>query len=502
MPAVLKDKLPVDHEEIVVLSALTDEELQVEKTLVRKIDIRVLPVIVLIYIMNYIDRNNYPAARLQGLQEDLNLTDKQYQIGLSILFVGYILMQVPSNMLLNSVSRPSWYLGACTMLWGLVSALTCLATNFSSILACRFLLGFIEAPLFPGVMFYLSKWYTKKELTFRMSIFYSGLLISGAFGNLIAAGILSGLAGKRGLSAWQWLYIIEGCLTIVIGFITAAFLPDYPHTWKSLSPEQHYVANRRIALEAAEADLDKEMEISQLQGLKLAFMDPATYLLTIADWGLAVAGSFQNYFPTLAATLGYNHIVSLLLVAPPYLFMVFFILGHCYLSDRLSHRFWFFIYPQPLALVGFIIFMTTSSFGPRYFACFLFCFSFTAVPTVFSWAASSISRPPTKRAIAIAFMNCFGSTANIWTPFIYRAQDAPHYTPAMVVNIIAAVICVICAVILRWLLIRRNQALERQENEAVELSETSVRRLQKTAELEGLDIAAARRLQKDFRYLI
>lgn len=90
---------------------LTADELLLEKKLRRKIDLRIMPIVVLIYLMNYIDRNNYAAARLQGLEEDLGMTDQEYQIGLSTLFVGYVLMQVPSNALLNYAGRPSWYIG-------------------------------------------------------------------------------------------------------------------------------------------------------------------------------------------------------------------------------------------------------------------------------------------------------------------------------------------------------------------------------------------------------
>lgn len=104
-----------------------------------------------------------------------------------------------------------------------------------------FWLGLVEAPFFAGVLFYLSKWYTKTELNLRMSIFYSGSLISGAFGNLIAAGILSGLAGERGLAAWQWLYIIEGVITVALGLTITVILPDFPHTWRLLSPEMKHV---------------------------------------------------------------------------------------------------------------------------------------------------------------------------------------------------------------------------------------------------------------------
>ena len=105
----------------------------------------------------------------------------------------------------NFCGKPSWYLGFFIIAWGLVSALTSQVQSYGSIVACRFILGIVEAPFFAGVLFYLSKWYTKKELNLRMSIFYSGSLVSGAFGSLIAAGILSGLDGARGMSSWRWV---------------------------------------------------------------------------------------------------------------------------------------------------------------------------------------------------------------------------------------------------------------------------------------------------------
>lgn len=200
-----------------------------------------MPLVILVYLMNYIDRNNYAAARLQGLEKDLHLKGDQYQLGLSILFVAYILAQVPSNLLLNHLGRPSLYLGFFTTAWGLVSACTSQVKSAGGIIACRFILGLVEAPFFAGVLFYLSKWYTKSEMNLRMSIFYSGSLISGAFGNLIAAGILKGLNGTRGLAPWQWLYIIEGSITVAIGLAIMFVLPDFPHTWRLLSPEMKHV---------------------------------------------------------------------------------------------------------------------------------------------------------------------------------------------------------------------------------------------------------------------
>lgn len=102
------------------------------------------------------------------------------------------------------MGRPSLYLGVATVCWGLVSTLTSQVRDYKGIVVARFFLGIVEAPFFPGALFYLSKWYTKEEMAKRNAIFFAGSLVSGAFGSLIAAGILSGLAGSLGLAAWQW----------------------------------------------------------------------------------------------------------------------------------------------------------------------------------------------------------------------------------------------------------------------------------------------------------
>lgn len=499
---IMADKVGVSHDDAMHFGALTPEELEVEKKLRRKIDMRIMPLVVLVYLMNYIDRNNYAAARLQGLEEDLGLVGDQYQLGLSILFVSYILAQVPSNLFLNHLGRPSLYLGFFTCAWGLVSLLTCLVKNFAGIVACRFVLGLVEAPFFPGVLFYLSKWYTKEELNLRMSIFYSGSLISGAFGNLIAAGILSGLSGKRGLSAWQWLYIVEGAITITIGILIMFVLPDFPDTWKSLSPEMKHVANRRLAIEAAEADVDEGGATSQIRGLKLALTDSKTYMLAIAYMCITGAAGFQNFFPTLTGTLGYTRIISLLLCAPPYIFIFIYSMVHSVVSDRWGNRFWFFMYPIPITIVGWVIFMTTDSFGPRYFSLFLMTFIFAMNGTCYAWIAGAIPRPPAKRAAAYAFINSIGNSASIWTPFTYRTQDKPHYRLALGICIALQVVAAIMGVSMRIKLTRQNRRLERLENEDVPLSERDLKKLRKTAEIEGIDLAAARRLQKGYRFMI
>ncbi|KAJ5132088.1 hypothetical protein N7448_006246 [Penicillium atrosanguineum] len=498
---MMGEKAEMSHEEVVHLTELTEEEKVLEKKLRRRIDSLIMPLVVLVYLLNYIDRNNYAAAKLQGLTEDLNLTDTEYQTGLSILFVAYILMQVPSNLLLNYMGRPSLYLGFFVTAWGLVSAVTSQAKSYGGIVACRFFLGFVEAPFFAGVLFYLSKWYTKKELAFRMSIFYSGSLISGAFGNLIAAGILNGLAGQRGMDAWQWLYIIEGSITVFVGIVICFVLPDFPETWKLLSPEMRKIAERRLAIDAAEADVDEKGSMSQIQGLKLAMTDMKTYVLALGYMCITGAAGFQNFFPTLTETLGYPKTISLLLCAPPYIFMVIYSLSHSWISDKLGIRFWFFAYPVIPTIIGFVIFIKTESFGPRYFSLFLMVFVFAQNGTLYSWIANALPRPPAKRAAAYAFINSIGNSASIWTPYTYLESEKPKYYTAMYVCIGLQVLGLLCGVFMYFNLGMLNKRQERLENEDTQLTEKELRRLHLTAETEGIDIAAARRLQKGFRYV-
>lgn len=146
--------------------------------------------------------------------EELGLTSSQFNTAVSILFVGYILMQVPSNLFLDKIGRPSLYFTVVMMIWGAISGATGAVQNYSGLLVCRFFLGFIEASYFPGCLFYLSSWYTRKELSLRTAILYSGSLISGAVSGLVSAGITDGLDGKAGLSAWRWLFILEGSITV------------------------------------------------------------------------------------------------------------------------------------------------------------------------------------------------------------------------------------------------------------------------------------------------
>lgn len=178
-----------------------------EKKLLRKVDMRLLPMLIIMYTLNFLDRSNLAQARQGTLEKDLKMTGTDFNLATSIFFVGYLLMQLPSNLLLTRV-RPSLYLSASCCLWGAVSTCNAATNKFTDLVVVRFFLGFVEAPFFPGAVFLMSSWYTRAELTRRVAWLYSGNALANMFGGLIGAAILDNLEGSLGKAGWRWLFII------------------------------------------------------------------------------------------------------------------------------------------------------------------------------------------------------------------------------------------------------------------------------------------------------
>ncbi|KAJ5682962.1 hypothetical protein N7462_006127 [Penicillium macrosclerotiorum] len=474
------DKSYVDNVEIVAnadkpnpkkeapayVAGLSPEEREkAEKALVRKIDIRLLPMIIIMYILNYLDRNNIAAARLAGLEDDLGLVGNQYLTCVSILFVGYLLMQIPSNLLLNKFGKPAIYLPTAMMLWGVISTLTACAQNYAGLVVIRFFLGFVEAAYFPGCLYFLSAWYTRKELGFRTAALYSGSLLSGAFSGLIAAGITGNMDHKRGLRAWRWLFIIEGAITIVVAFIAIFILPNFPRTTSWLSEEEKQLAAWRLEEDIGEDDWVDSEQQSFLHGAKLAFTDIKTWVLMLMILCIVSSASVTNFFPTVVETLKYDSITTLLLTAPPYCLAVICAFANAWHSDRTGERYFHITLPLYISVAAFIIAAATTSTAPRYVSMMLMVPSFySGYVVALGWISSTLPRPASKRAAALAAINCVSNCSSIYASYMYPDSDAPRFVPAMAVNCATAFIAIISATVLRFILVRLNKKLDRGEH--------------------------------------
>ncbi|OJJ34608.1 hypothetical protein ASPWEDRAFT_52774 [Aspergillus wentii DTO 134E9] len=429
-----------------------------ETVLVRKIDFRLMPLMMLIYILNYLDRNNIATARLGSLEEDVGLGGSEYNTIISIFFVGYILTQIPTNMILNK-TRPSLFLPAIMCGWGIVSACTGAVQNYHGLLALRFILGFVEAPFFPGALFLFSSWYTKKELAARISILFTAAQLAGAFGGLLGSGIMSGMDGKAGLPSWQWLFIIEGSATLPVAALAMLILPDYPATTKWLTDSERKLAMLRIDEEANEKD-DHEAS-SNWDGLKMAFRDPALYIIWIMQLGLNTGAAFTNFFPTIVKTLGYGTTNTLLLSAPPYIFAAILCVCNSFHSDHTNERWLHVIWPQIFCSIGFIISAATLQTAARYIATFMMMSIYGSFGCILSWVSTSLPRPAPKRAVAYAVVNAGSNFASIYASYFYPSSQGPRYWPANVANVCFCALCIVMATVLHFTLQWRNRKLDK-----------------------------------------
>ncbi|WYZ44504.1 hypothetical protein EsH8_VII_000940 [Colletotrichum jinshuiense] len=332
----------------------------------------------------YLDRNAIALARLNGLEKQLGLSSVEYSTCVSILFVGYILGQIPSNMILTRV-RPSWYMGGFMMAWAVVSTLTAVVKDYKGLVLTRFFLGVVEAPYYPGALYILSIFYTRKELATRISVLYSGNILATAFAGLIAAGVFHGLEGVNGLQGWRWLFILQGAVTFVIAMLACYTLPDEPLTTRWLTPEERQLAHDRIERDTVGA----RMQSSTWGGLREAIVDPKVWVFIYMQHMHLATNGFKNFFPTIVQTLNFNTTITLVLTCPPYLIAGVLSIAWAWSSGRFNERTWHITISKAVALFGFVLACATMNTGARYFAMCVFTIGTYGVNSILRKCTSS-----------------------------------------------------------------------------------------------------------------
>jgi MFS family permease len=436
---------------------LSDDEVKaLNKRLVRKVDLFILPTIGILYILNYIDRQNLAAAKLQGIMEDLNMSTQQFATAISILFVGYLPFQIPSNLLITKFPRPGMYICGAVAIWGCISACTALVKTYGQLLAVRAILGAAEAVFFPGAIYYLSAWYTKMELGKRIAGLYIAQQVGNAFGGLFAAAILQ-LDGAHNIRGWQWLFIIEGSATVGIGMICACIMPEFPHNSRILSQTERDFAVWRIESEAGAGEASEQESV--WKGFGKALSDPKLILLIFCNMLSQTQGSIANYFPTLVGSLNFSKTISLLLTAPPYILAGVVYYGIMFYSDRKNTVYPIILICIAISIVMYIIPMATLNVGARYFSMMILPFA-SVGPQLLLYKTINLhlARPVSKRAAASALVNAIGGTANIWASYLY--YGSPHFYAAFGTLMGAAILFGFTITAYRWLVLRENKRLD------------------------------------------
>ncbi|EST09653.1 Major facilitator superfamily [Kalmanozyma brasiliensis GHG001] len=449
-----------------------------EKRLVRKIDFVVVPILLVLYLLSFLDRSNIGNARLEGLTADIKLKD--YSTALTMFFVGYVIGEVPANIVLKKTSPPVW-LPTLTLVWGIISVVQGLVHNQAGLFAVRFFLGLSESGLFPGSVFVFSMFYPRRERHYRVALLLSGAAFSGAFGGILAYGIgfMRGVGGKNG---WSWILIIEGLLTIVVSLSAYWIVPHYPQKSRSFSDREKSIIAARM--QADRDGLDEES--FSWDGVKQAFTDPYVYLYGLLFHGFAFAlYTISLFMPTIIADLGYTAANAQLLTVPPYFLAFIFTMTIAHISFVVNRRLVFIIGCACLAIVGYIVQIASPTVAGRYVAIFI------ATPGVYAGNALLLSLPSenvsgqTKRATALAMQIGFGNMGSIVGVQLYRRPLGSLANPRFHISHGLAIVWLgfgIAAASTLWFLLsrenrRRDELQAKGQHEKESIDEEEQKRL-------------------------
>ncbi|MDF3941824.1 MFS transporter [Achromobacter denitrificans] len=341
--------------------------------LYRKITWRLLPFLLLCYVFAYLDRINIGFAKLQ-MQQDVGISDAVYGLGAGIFFLGYVLFEVPSNLLLTRIGARRT-ISRIMVLWGLTSASMLFVQGEWSFYVLRFMLGVFEAGFAPGMIFYLTYWYSQSRMAGVMAVVMLAGPIGGIVGGPMSAWIMTAFSGAHGLDGWQWMFLLEGLPCVLLGVIAFRYLDDKPAEARWLDAEEK-------ALLAA--DLDTR-GAQQKHAFAQVLRDPAIYGMALTYFCL-ICGIYAVSFwlPTLLKVAGVQDTMEIgLYSAIPYLAAALFMLWFARSSDRMRERRWHTLVPALMAGVALCV----ATAAPTQFA-----LSLTAITlaTGFMWAAYTV----------------------------------------------------------------------------------------------------------------
>ncbi|KAH6913607.1 major facilitator superfamily domain-containing protein [Coprinopsis sp. MPI-PUGE-AT-0042] len=407
------------HAETVVAKDAHYDEAYVKRTM-RKVDWRILPLLGLLYSIALIDRTNLGIARIAGMNEDLGLAiGERYSIASMVYFPPYIILQLPSNIVLRWLGAQTW-LTICVIgmafvpSWGLL----CLT---------RVLLGVFEAGFFPALAFIIQTWYKRDEVQKRLAGFYLISIVLGGFSAILAYAFQL-LRGKGGLNGWQWIFLLEGIITIVVGVLTWLFVPDFPDRNRFLKPE-----DTKMILDRVEADRgDSVPDAINIKVILKHLSDPFLWsfaLLFLASTMPAYAIGF--FITILLFGMGFNVVEALTLSAPPYVAAAISCFFFAWLSDKTKKRALWLGVQSLITLTGLMITGYSSANGARYFGLFLVNMGASGcVPGVLAYNANNVTSH-SKRSVSTAVIIAFGGIGGIFATLVFRQQDAPSYIPGI-----------------------------------------------------------------------
>ncbi|KAI8993262.1 major facilitator superfamily domain-containing protein [Pilobolus umbonatus] len=399
-----------------------------EIELVHLLDKRLLIFAMFGNLVKTLDNTNLASAFISGMEEELNITGVQYNWMGVLFMMGYLTMQIPSNILLARM-RPSVYLPFLEFIWCLLTIAMACAQSVNTVYVIRFLLGLAEAGFYPGIVFLIGTWYTKKELGKRLAL----LGICGSFGRglsgIVQAIMLKTTDGILGISGWRWMFLFDACVTLILCSLGHKYLPDYPHNTTWLTEEERRIALHRMGKDIMhhekEGGYHKKMDV-----IRALFKNKYLYMFVFGWSSLHMALGAPHVLGIVAKKLGFDAVTSNLLTTPDTILTMIVGLCNGFISDRYRTRLWCIIIPGFIGISGLSL---LSAFVQPFWKLYMgFLMTHAGLGSlssiVMTWASETISSNDEIRAMAIAIMNTSSSVMWVWIPLVlWPVTDAPYY---------------------------------------------------------------------------
>ncbi|WP_414441129.1 MFS transporter [Burkholderia sp. 22PA0106] len=388
----------------------------------KKVFWRIMPFLMLCYVVAYLDRVNVGFAKLQ-MSQDLAFSETVFGLGAGIFFVGYFLFELPSNLLMHKIGAKIW-IARIMITWGLLSALFAFVKTPAQFYALRFLLGLAEAGFYPGVILYLTYWFPSHRRAKVIAVFMSAIPVSGIFGNPLSGWIMGRFHSGSGFHGWQWMFMLEAVPAVLVGIATLFYLDNGIDRAKWLTAREKTLLHEDIAAQP-------HLQSKEKHSLRAVFADKRMWWMSLIYFSF-VTGQYGLTFwmPTLVKSTGIQDNFTIgLLSAIPFLVAIVVMNLFGYSSDRRRERRWHLIVPATMGAIGFavaalfphntavsIVFLSIAAGGV------LTCAPlFWSLPTAFMAGSAA--------AAGIAIINSVGNLAGFASPYLIGyLRDATHST--------------------------------------------------------------------------
>ncbi|KZT55973.1 MFS general substrate transporter [Calocera cornea HHB12733] len=427
-----------------------------EKQLITSLDLRILPILGLMYMCSALDRGNLGNAESGGLSKDLHLQGRQFSMIVSALNVPYACLTVPGVMLARRigahVAMPLYM-----MCWGTFVLLNAAATNFTGMVLARFFLGAFEAGFAPTLISYLTSFYTRDELGQRVCAFYSMLAVAGALSGTLSYMIFQ--IESPSLRGWQLLFLTEGALTIVVALLSVAILPKGIKGCSFWSNDQKSLAKRRILRDSSSKVEEEYSHIQFFAPLK----EPKLYMFLLIGFCYGTTGAVAGTFlPLILGRMGLSPVQTNLLTVGPNVLGALCAVVTARSSDRFRERSIHLISTMGLALVGLLMLLI----GPStlsYMGCFLLAAGAFPPSVLFHTWHNCNDTSHDSRAFRTGLLTFATNSGGILAANIFIPSDAPRYATAIGTSVVLETLGIGLVVILRFWMVRDNRLRDERE---------------------------------------